>query len=121
MADPVFDESCVIALLQSTARPENVARLQTGAVQALVDLYDRKATREEFINNAGTCIALYGQVSKLWMLDNIEAANADGVLDKNCFETARRGLEDLIRHQSERVVEIVRRLQQCPTSTDPIN
>lgn len=121
MADPKLDEDYIIALLRGAVVHENVARLQAGAMQALLDLYDRQATREEFINNASACCALFGQVAKFYMLKNIEVVHTEGSLDQQKFMEAEAGLQDLIRKQCESVIEIVKRLQLCPTSQDLVH
>jgi hypothetical protein len=121
MADPILNEQEIILLLRAAASPDNVARLQTGAVQALIDLYDRKVTREEFLHSAAPCLTLYGSAAKLWLLENIHGVYAEGALDQERFTQAARGLEDLIRKQAESVIDIVRRMQLCPTSEDRVH
>jgi hypothetical protein len=121
MADPVNDENMILELLRSPIKAETAGRLQSGAVQALIDIYDRKTTREEFLQMAAPCVALYGQVCKLWILQSIQSVFEDGDLDKERFDKAREGLEDVIRVQAESVIEIVKRLQMCPTSQDAVH
>lgn len=121
MADPVLDEDLIVSLLKSTISADSVARLQMGTVQALVDLYDRKVTRDEFTTAASHCLALYGQLAKLWLLTNIESVYDAGHLDKNNFKQAAAGLQDIVRKQCEGVIEIVKRLQLCPTSEDKVH
>ena len=121
MSDPVLDEQYIIELLRCPVKAETVTMLQGGAVQALIDLYDRKVTREEFANLASPCLALYGQTAKLWLLANIEGVFDSGDLDKDRFVKAREGLENLVRKQAETVIEIVKRLQTCPTSQDKVH
>lgn len=121
MADPVIDETQILSLLSAPVGPHAVARLQAGAVQALVDLYDRKCTREEFINLASPCLALYGSAAKLWLLHNIHEVHVTGDLDEARFKLADEGLADLVRVQSEAVIDIVKRLQLCPRTQDTVN
>lgn len=121
MADPVLDEEMIADLLKCPISPENVGRIQAGAMQALMDLYDRKATRDEFIAMATPCVALYGQTSKLWLLANVRMVFDSGDLDTNRFEQAQTGLSDIIRVQCETVIEIVKRLRMCPTSQDKVH
>lgn len=121
MADPVLDEQQIIQLLKAPCTVEMVNILQSGAVQALVDLYDRKVTRDEFTAMASPCIALYGQCSKLWLLDNIKDVFMTGDLTAQRFDDAKNGLADVIRKQAETVIEQVKRLQLCPTSQDQVH
>lgn len=121
MADPVLDEQNIVALLRCPIKAETVGRLQAGAVQAMIDLYDRKVTREEFINAIAPCITLYGSAAKIWILDNVRVSHEDGQLDAATFDQAMNGLADLTRKQAEIVVEMVKRLIQCPTSQDHVH
>jgi len=121
MADPRLDEDYIRALLSVPVTHENTDAIQQGAVQALIDLYDRKVTRDEFLTAGAACLSLYGQCSKLWMLHNVRAVYKDGTLTDQKFLDADKAFCDIIRKQSETVVEIVKRLQLCPTSKDPIN
>lgn len=123
MADPLLNEDYIRNLLSVPVNVENVDAMQAGAVQALIDLYDRKVTREAYCGMAASCITLYAQCSKLWMLHNVKHQLADG--DRNLTdETWARSdavFCELIRKQAEKVVEIVKRLQLCPTSEDLVH
>lgn len=121
MADPILDEDMIVTLLKTPVSVESVNVLQHGAVQALIDLYDRKCTREEFVNLASPCIALYGQASKLALLANVEVVFDHGDLDKDRFTRARDGLVDLIRKQTETVIDVVKRLQLCAGTQDHVH
>ncbi len=121
MADPVLDEDYIIELLRVPVKAATIDRIQAGAVQALMDLFDRKCTRDEFLSLASRCISLYGQTAKMWMLSNIAVVHEEGTLDKKTFDVAIKGLEQIIRVQSEAVVEIVQRLQMCPSSRDKVH
>lgn len=121
MADPVLDEAYIIDRLAAPVTVANLQIIQGGAVQALCDLYDRKVTREEFINLAAPVVSLYGQCAKLDMLDSIEAVFKSGDLKQEKFDTATKAMEDLIRAQAMKVTEIIKRLQLCPTSQDKVH
>jgi hypothetical protein len=121
MATPIFDEGEIIAMLSAPVGPYAVSRLQHGAVQALVDLYDRKCTRDEFVRMASPVIALYASTAKLWLIKNVEEIYNDGDLDADRLNQANVGLCDLIRKQSEEVIDMVKRLQMCPTDQDTVN
>jgi len=121
MADPVFDEALIIQLLQMKVCTDNVGPIQQGAVFALANLYDRKVTRDEFIGMAATILNLYGQSAKIWLLKSIEVNFQDGELDQDRIDMARVGLEELCRKHCEHAIEIVKRLQECPTTRDKVH
>lgn len=121
MSDPVFDEDYICALLAVPVNLQMIVTLQTGALQALIDLYDRKVTREEFMNNVAPCVTLYGQCAKLWMLASVQKAYAENDLTEERFQQTEKSMVELIRKQSQTVIEIVKRLQLCPTSQDKVH
>lgn len=121
MADPILNEDLIVELLKSAVNRPNTGRLQQGAVFALCDLYDRGVTRDEFTTAASLCLSLYAQCAKVWVLGNVEEVFDSGELDKNKFATAIGQLEDVIRKQCEDVIEIVKRMQACPTSKDQVH
>ena len=121
MADPVFDEEFINHLLRVTPSINTVDALQSGAAQALVDLYDRKVTREEFIACASQCLSLYSQTAKLWMLHNIKHTFDEHGLTAEKFELADKQMVELLTKQAQGVMAIVDRLMQCPTSQDKVH
>lgn len=121
MADPVLDEQNILDLLQVPVQLQTIGVIQAGAAQALVDLFDRKVTRAEFMEEASTCLSLYAQTAKLWMLANMKAAYEEAGIDGVAFEKAERGVTHLISRDVERVVALVKRLQSCPTSEDKVH
>lgn len=122
MASPVLDEDWMIQLLKTpTSIDHGTDRVQAGAAQALVDLFDRKVQREFFVEHAGPCLSLYGQCAKLWILRHIKTVFDEGELTAEAFEKADRGLSDLIRRQGAEVVAIVKQLQECPADEDRVH
>lgn len=122
MVSPILDEDWMITLLKApTTLPDGVDRIQAGAAQALIDMYDRKVTRDVFLEQATPCLALYGQCAKLWVLRNIKAVFDDGSLDAAAFAKAEAGLTELVMRQSEEIINLVQRLKQCPNDEDRVN
>lgn len=121
MADPIMDEENIRLLLSSPPGLDNIGMIQCGAAQALLDMYDRKVTRAEFVEHASKCLALYAQCAKLWLINNVEIAHTAQPLDHEAFERARTGISDIIRAQSMALIEQVKRLEQCPTSQDKVH
>lgn len=121
MADPQLDEDHIIALLQTPPLTTTWAELQKGAVQAMMDIYDRKVVRDEFIRMVTPCLVLYGQAAKLSLMVNVSVAHDQGDVDAVRIKHAIDGLASSIRDQSERVIDIVKRLKECPTSKDTVS
>lgn len=120
-SDPILDEDGIVSLLKQPVLPENVNAIQAGAVQSMIDLYDRKVTREEFCELLAPCLALYGTASKLWLLNNIYDVHRQHGLNDERFTKAAAELRDVIEKQVATVVGIVERVKQCPTSEDKVH
>jgi hypothetical protein len=119
--DPVFDEGHIIELLSIPASVDNIDDLQSGVVQTLCDLYDRKVTRDEFIGGAAVVLQCYGQLAKFWLLDHINGLYLSGVLTPEKFSTAYEQSRAVITEQKRQLANLVARLKECPTSKDPIS
>lgn len=121
MADPVLDEDIIIHFLKAPPVKEHAGRIQSGAIQALLDLFDRKVTRDEFAPAAGNCVLLYSSASKLMILESMRELAADNALTSDKFDTALEQLSELMRVQAGSIIEMVERLQLCPTSQDSVH
>jgi hypothetical protein len=121
MGDPLLNEHAIIALLQANPADKATAEIQAGAASALMDLYDRGATRAEFGEMALSCLGLYSQTAKLVLMLNIKAAYDRDLVTEETINEAISGLTNLVRKQSDTVIEIVGRLMQCPTSQDKVH
>lgn len=121
MSDPLLDEDGILMLLHAVVSPETTNALQAGAVQTLLDLYDRKVTRAEFCEQGSECLAMYGTVAKLWMLNNMHQVFAEHGLTEEKFALAEGQLVELIKKQAATLIAQVERLKQCPLSEDKIH
>ena len=121
MADPILDEDLIIHFLRSPVVPEMMHQMQSGAVQTLLDLYDRKVTRDEFCEAAGQCVVLYSSAARMLILDSMRQLYIDQALTPAAFDEAVVGLQRIMRIQTAGVIEIVERLKLCPTSQDKVH
>jgi hypothetical protein len=121
VADALLNERYIKELLRMPPTLSNCDAIQTGAAQTLLDIYDRKVTREEFMAMAGRCLSLYAQCSKMWVLNSIREVHLDGTLTDAKFDEANAEIADIIRKMAEQVIEDVKRLEMCPGSKDPVN
>jgi len=121
MSDPILDENIILHFLKAPPAAEHVNMIQSGAIQALIDLYDRKVTRAEFCAAAGQCVLLYASASKMMVLESMRELSAENILTADKFSEALSQLAELMRVQSQSVIEMVERLKQCPTSQDKLH
>lgn len=121
MADPVLDEDNILHMLSAPLTLDTLDYVQSGAAQALVDLYDRKVTREQFIALASPVLAFYAQIARLRMIVSVDEVFAQGTLDQATLDKAKVGIVTLLEKQRGTVVDTVKKLMECPTSEDRVH
>lgn len=122
MADPVFDEERIAALLTAPIGPQtSVPILQNACLMALMDLYDRKAERDYFAKHAVTILSTYAMLSRTWMLLSMSELYDSGNLTSGSFNKAQAEIIELVKTNVEQILGMVRQLQECPTSQDTVN
>ncbi len=121
MTDPVLHEPTIIDTLDCSPVPENTGRLQAAALLSLLDAYDRKLTRDNFVTLASAALALHTQVGKLYMIDSVRENNLIGVLDAGMLEKATAGVLMMTRDAHTELFGLMRRVVACPTSEDKVH
>lgn len=114
-------EDAIVEMLNVPITAQTVETIQCGAVQLLIDLYDKKVTREEFCKDAAPLLELYGQTAKLWLLNNIHQVYKDHGLDEDRFAMAEKGITALIAKGVERATDMAKALRECATDGDKIH
>jgi len=121
MADPVLDEELIANLVETKPSPDAVMRLLAGATMLLVDSYDRKTTRDEFLNIAHVALALHSYASQYGNTANMQAMAGRGKLDDAVFKQTMDNVTDLVEYYAAAAAKYARRLQECPRSKDKIH
>lgn len=121
MADPVLDEDGIIALLSTPINPQTSEAVEAGAVQLMMDMFDRKCDRREFASHVGMAVTLYASCSRLQLLNSIREVWEAGNLNEQRIGKAYNEITDLIRAQQVSCVAMMERLKQCPTSQDKLH
>lgn len=121
MVDPVLDEEEINRLLNRPVRLDSIEEIQQGAVQTMIDLFDRKVTREYYNGALMQSLILYGQCAKLWMLNSIHTCYHNNELDERAFDHTYNSLKRMVESQQTVVQSIIEDLQKCPSSKDRIS
>lgn len=121
MADPVLDEAAIVEMLKQPMTQETVVILQSAVMQAMLDMYDRKVDRSEFINHGSLCVTTYAMLSRTYMLRSIYELYAAGDLSEARFDKALADIHQLVTRQCEQIGAFVLRMQECPTSADKVH
>jgi len=121
MADPVLDEALIADLVETKPAPDAVTRLVYGATMLLIDAYDRKTTRSEFMGIAHVALALHSYASQYRVIVNIQGLLGRGELDAAILKRTMDNVTHLVEHYSAGAANHARRLQECPWSDDAIH
>lgn len=120
MADPLLDEIEIMQDLHTPVTVSAVARLQQASVGVMMDIYDRKVTRDHYCAMLGPCISMYGAMAKLYVLNNVRKSFYKGQVNAENLDEAIAELESNARSHIEHVKKVLAELRECPTSADPI-
>lgn len=119
--DPRINEQGCLFMLQQPVNLETLPYLQNAALQVVVDLYDRKVTREEFMKSAGDAITLYAMLAKLYVTAQTSDLHDKGTLTSDTIQTYA---DKLVLQASGRMAALAKMmtlLVQCPTSDDVVH
>jgi hypothetical protein len=115
-----IDETMMIAHLKSDARAENCEKLANGALLLMLDAFDRKVTRDQFIaaaSSALTCCDNVGRVSITQSLvDHIQTHKMFSLVE---LEIMRDEVKDYLTHSTAQCLMMADLLTKC-TNGDTI-
>lgn len=117
----ILDECVILHLLEAPPAASNTERLQNGALNTVIDMYDRKVTRDEFIAGIGHALNLYGQCAKLYVLAHVKGSFDRNELNAADFKTVEEALVARISGSAQYLTKLVERMQLCPNKGDAVN
>ncbi len=121
MTSPVMDENILQFLTKEPPSIDNIDRLQTASLMAIVDAFDRKVTRDNFVMIAATAMTLGQVMARLGILKSTEGFFNGGDLNTAMFDQATKGLMAMAATQHAVLERQVSVLVQCPNDKDPVH
>jgi hypothetical protein len=119
--DPQINEAGCIFMLQQEINAETLPYHQNAAIQVIIDLYDRKVSREEFLKSAGTAVSFYATLAKLYVIEQTHALTVTNTLTLETVDTATAKLHVIAADKAAALVKIMVLLAECPTSEDKVH
>lgn len=122
MASTLVDEQVMQTMLAArySAQEDVTCRLQFGGALLILDAFDRKVTREEFIKILEAAIDMTdvsGRVSAFHAIrKNVRLVTAPEVCDGAIVR-----LQEAAGKKADRCVELAKLLVQCPSDGDAVN
>jgi hypothetical protein len=121
MADPIISEQSIIGLLDVPASLEAADRLQSGAMLALVDGFDRRIQREPFVRLTAAAMSTHTNLGRLQFLNLIvELAKKQPLTADQLTQAV---IEIVAYCETERLslLHQAKLVAMCPVSTDKIS
>src|SRR4051812_48296436 len=85
-------------MLDCKVQVDNTSRLQAGAMMSLVDGFDRKINREQYLKLLLAAFSMYAQLAKLYLLGEVRESfrihSTDSQYDPDVFATLLRTTQD---------------------------
>lgn len=121
MADPLINEPLCLMMLQQEINDETMPYMQNAALQVIMDLWDRKVTREEFAKSCGVAIMLHSTIAKLYVIAQTRELTVTEKLTLETIDTSTARLTEFATDKRVALGAIMERLMQCPTSEDSVH
>jgi hypothetical protein len=120
--DPIIDEDMVCAALDVTPNRENARQVQSGAFMLVVDAFDRKVTRDQFIATIGAATSLIDAVARVSLMVNVKNHLSNhGMVTTADVETAAHGCMELARQANVECQKMASLIKKCALAEDPIH
>jgi hypothetical protein len=125
MVSPVIDEDVMIDTLKQIEPeklPENTMRLRTGASLLLLDAYDRKVTRDQFIAALGSSLDLVDMLGRFEMMNNVKSFREQaGRVTGADIEVTLASVTSKVNMYTDQCSKMAELVQQCPLSEDSVH
>lgn len=125
MTSPTIDEDVMMQVLQIPDAEElavTAQRLRTGASMLILDAFDRKVTREQFIASLGAAVSLIDAASRHEMMTSVKQFEQDkGIVTKVDIEVALGSIKKMIEVGADQCTKMAELLRQCPLNEDKVH
>lgn len=120
--EALIDEDQMIKALDVTITSESAQQVQSGAYMLLLDAWDRKLTRDQFITAIGTAHQLIDACARISLMSNVkDHYKATGGVSEVDIENALAGCGIIGKQAVIEAVKMGNLLKQLPTHEDPIS
>lgn len=118
MASPLIDEDVMVQALK-TSGGEHV---RSGASMLLVDAFDRKATRDQFLAALGAVVGLLDAVSKHELMLNVKRFHdLKGGISLVDIEVTMHSIQEQMEMGCQQCCQMAELFQQCPLDEDKVH
>lgn len=121
MADPTIDERMLMDTIDVPVSVSVIERLQSGALMAAINAFDRKLQRGPYIELTASAFSLHTHLGRLHMVARIHELFKQGKLTQEKLAEAETGLIGFCESERVSMRNLTGLVAQCPTSNDSVN
>lgn len=122
MVSPLLNEDVLIQSLSVAPVDNNARQLQSGAFMLVLDAFDRKVTRDDFMTALAAAVGLHDKVGRLSVLTNIRAfAERNGKVSDVDLLAGEKEAQGLVLQAAADCVKMAHLLQKCPNDEDRVH
>ena len=121
MGDPQVAEYILMVALNENLSRDNADLLGAAANLALVDCFDRRILREQFLDIVGNAASVQSYLTRVRTVRLIRAMLDEGILTKEKLDEAEIKLVAFGEAARKALIRQMELVVQCPTSEDKVN
>lgn len=121
MADPIIHEPMLLAALSPPVTVAGIEALQSAALMATVNGFDRRLTRDSYINLTASAFSLHTHLGRLHMINRIHELFKQEKLTEERLSEAETQLLAFCEAERVTLKNLTSLVTMCPTSNDPIS
>lgn len=119
--NPLLSERYIIDVLSVAVGPESIMHLRSAIMSPLVAAYDRRITRDEFIEMIDDALKMRDALGRLEMLISIDNLMQIDDFDAEKVREALTGLTNTAEAKRASMIKRMELIAQLPCEDDPIN
>ena len=118
---PRLSEDMILDCLTVEISGENIGAIQSGAIMAIVNAFDRRIDRSYFIMLCDAAMTLHGAMGRMHTLLSTKRLEIDKELDGEKIDTAITSITQHASQKQLQLKEMMALVAQCPKEQDTIS
>jgi hypothetical protein len=111
----------ILECLEVPVKTENIGAIQSGAIMAIVDAFDRQIERNHFVMLCDYAMTLHGALGRMYTLLSMRQLAVSEDLNTGTIDHAVERLTEHAVMKQVQLRELMGKVAQCPTANDPVS
>lgn len=122
MTSALINEYKMLELLKMDARNEGATHLATGTLLVILNAFDRKVTRQEFIAMATAALTCNDNIGRVCAIQAIlDGVEANGTLTRMDLQLAKKDVDGYLAHSRAELQKAAYLLTQIRETGEPVS